>query len=259
MGWGDDIMATGEAQHLFETLRKRVRIVDEHDVPRMSDLWSGNPVIARPDEKGDFATLVNCKGHRAHILQHTPDRFIFNDTHRARRGRLYFTDGEEAFAQRRAGRVIVEPHVKARAPNKQWPWARWQRLVYLLASAGVQVTQLGPHGTRVLDAVEFIPTDSFRIAAAVLSKARAAILPEGALHHAAAACGVPAVVIFGGFISPKVTGYDGHWNIFTGGVACGNRRPCPHCASAMARIQPEQVMTAALELLEHRREATCNR
>jgi hypothetical protein len=66
------------------------------------------------------------------------------------------------------------------------------------------------------------------------------------LHHAAAALGVPAVVIFGGFISPAVTGYAAHANIFTGDdLGCGNINPCPHCRAAMERISVDQVYGAA--------------
>ena len=47
----------------------------------------------------------------------------------------------------------------------------------------------------------------------MLSGARAAVLHEGGLHHAAAALGMPAVVLFGGMISPRNTGYDVHVNL----------------------------------------------
>jgi ADP-heptose:LPS heptosyltransferase len=80
------------------------------------------------------------------------------------------------------------------------------------------------------------------MAAATLSRARAAVLPEGGLHHAAAAVGVKSIVIYGGYISPQQTGYNLHENIFTGGEPCGMRIPCRHCEKAMASIAPEMVM-----------------
>jgi FkbM family methyltransferase len=63
------------------------------------------------------------------------------------------------------------------------------------------------------------------MAAGVLSGASLLISPEGGLHHAAAALGVRAVVIFGGFISPATTGYALHTNLFTAARPAG-------CASA---------------------------
>ena len=70
------------------------------------------------------------------------------------------------------------------------------------------------------------------------------------LMHAAAALKVPAVVIYGGFISPKVTGYPLHRNLFTGGTPCGMRTNCKHCRDAMAAILPTTVYDELKEILE---------
>jgi hypothetical protein len=45
---------------------------------------------------------------------------------------------------------------------------------------------------------------------------------EGGMHHAAAAVGVPAVVLFGGFIPPEIMGYKGQISLTGGATACGN-------------------------------------
>ena len=137
----------------------------------------------------------------------------------------------------------LEPRIKAGAsPNKDWGWARWQALVRLRRD--VDWVQLGPPGTRLLDGARLVATADFRTACALLSGARAAVLPEGGLHHAAAALRVPAVVIFGGMTSPANTGYETHVNLFEtmgGASPCGQRLPCDHCARAMAAITPEAV------------------
>ena len=83
----------------------------------------------------------------------------------------------------------------------------------------------------------------------MLATARLAILPEGGLHHAAAALGVPSIVLFGGFISPRQTGYPHQVNVFTGGTPCGWRVRCGHCAAAMKKIEPERILDRALSLL----------
>jgi len=68
---------------------------------------------------------------------------------------------------------------------------------------------------------------------------------EGGLHHAAAALGRPAVVIFGHFIDPEVTGYHGHKNLRGGAVGmCGSWSSCPECVRAMEAITPEVVVDA---------------
>ena len=74
--------------------------------------------------------------------------------------------------------------------------------------------QLGAGGIRVLEGVRPIETADFRAACAALAGARAAVLPEGGLHHAAAALDIPAVVIFGAMTSPANTGYASHVNLF---------------------------------------------
>ena len=71
------------------------------------------------------------------------------------------------------------------------------------------------------------------------------MLPEGGLHHAAAALGTPTIVIFGGFISPRQTGYPHQVNLFTGGTPCGMRRRCDHCEQAMRRVAIEEVLVKA--------------
>ena len=85
-------------------------------------------------------------------------------------------------------------------------------------------------------------TPTFQDACTALSGAAAAVLPEGGLHHAAAALGVPAVVIFGGVCSPANTGYGPHVNLYEPhGSPCGQRVACAHCRRALAAIGPETV------------------
>ena len=86
---------------------------------------------------------------------------------------------------------------------------------------------------------------------AALSGAKLAVLPEGGLHHGAAALGVKAVVLFGGFIPPEVTGYPqcGHINLTGGALACGSIHKCEHCVVAMNSITVDEVLDSAHSLL----------
>jgi len=102
---------------------------------------------------------------------------------------------------------------------------------------------LGGKGTHPLQHATLIPTEDFRLACAVLARARAYVGHEGGLHHAAAALGIPGVVIFGGFTPVELTGYAIHHNLGVSlAAACGMRMPCAHCAAAMADITPERVL-----------------
>jgi ADP-heptose:LPS heptosyltransferase len=102
---------------------------------------------------------------------------------------------------------------------------------------------------RKLNGVTLLDFQNFRDAISVLSKADIYVGPEGGMHHAAAAVGVKAVVLMGGFIPPAVVGYDSHVSLTGGAEACGNIEPCVHCRAAMKKITVEQVMDAVNRLL----------
>jgi ADP-heptose:LPS heptosyltransferase len=110
--------------------------------------------------------------------------------------------------------------------------------------------QIGLKDKRKLKGVPYLET-TFRQALAVLQGASLLVTTDGALHHAAAALGVPAVVIWGGFTSPKNLGYDSHTNLWTGAHPCGIwKYECPHCRKALNAITPQQVIDAIGETLE---------
>lgn len=249
MGWGDELMVTGQVRVMQQHDPRKVRIVYERD--RDHEAWRHNPRIALPGERGDFQELRPRVNHlRPYMVAKERGRWTWK-AWAPPAGELYFNDEESAFGERHAGRIILEPNLKwGASPNKQWGWVRWNKLAWLLQKAGHRITQVGPIGIPMLQGAEQIVTPGMRFAAAVMARARAAVLPEGGLHHVAAAVGTPAVVIFGGFISPAVTGYDSQVNLFTGGgLGCGMRAPCEHCKDAMAAITPEAVADRLMELI----------
>ncbi|MCR4331292.1 MAG: hypothetical protein NUV34_01090 [Sulfuricaulis sp.] len=258
MGLGDEIMVSGRARMLQQADPRKCRVTYQGK-PRWSPIFDGNPRIAGISERGDFQDLParGANNMRPYHTAKTAERWHYNLDFRPEVGELYFTDAERAFGARFAGRIIIEPHIKPGAsPNKQWGWMRWNKLAWLMQRAGLLVTQLGPPGTALLEGAEHIPTPSFRLAAAVLAGAQAAVLPEGGAHHAAAALGVPAVVIFGGFTPVELTGYPMHRNLGASlGEACGMRLPCPHCAAKMASITPEQVFDELRAILKRKKDA----
>lgn len=234
---GDELLASGEARLAQEHDPRRVQIVDRYGHRRWHALWGGNPRIAQAGEEGDFQTLRNAPGIRPYIASGSRYRWTWKP-YQCAPGEIYFTPEEERFAANYSPGIVIEPTLKPGAsPNKQW--GGWARFVELATDAGYRLTQLG--NTRSPN-VDLIATPDFRHACAVLARADAYVGHEGGLHHAAAALGVPAVVIYGGFISPAQTGYADHRNLFTGGEPCGMRFPCKHCADAMAAITPERVL-----------------
>ncbi len=253
MGWGDEIMVTGQARRMQLADPRPVAVRGRNGLARWHPIWEGNPRLVRgggPYLRGAVQWLENYSGHRPYLdysrFNNADKRepYVFTDW-RVEPGEIYLNAREKTLGRLAAGMVILEPNLKApkSTPNKDWSWSRWVALAAELR--GLPLAQIGDASMPRLPGVPFIETASFREACGVLSGAALAILPEGGLHHAAAALGVPAIVIFGGFISPATTGYDMHINLFTGGEACGMRVACPHCAEAMAKIAPGHVAELA--------------
>lgn len=255
MGLGDQLMATGMARGA-KARGKRIafggagKIIWDHN---SAAIFQGNPNIAPPGSEGakDLEYIPYYKGHR--IYNHhdvAGRRWLWNSSFRPTPGEFFFTPFEERDATRfGSGFILIEANVeswKSVAPNKDWGRANYQAIADRLLDEGYRVAQFTyEKSTQALDRVERFQTRSFRDAVAVLGKASLYIGPEGGLHHGAAAMGRDAVVLFGGFIPPHVTGYDGHANLTGGAKACGSLRPCKHCRDAMAAISVDEVHEAA--------------
>lgn len=256
MGFGDEIMATAEARRAQRTDPRAVAILDRKGRPRWHPIWEHNPRIATPEQFDagcDVQTIANGGGCRPYLDQarSTREQFFFNKDYRAEPGEIYLTEAERAHGRRTAGAIVIEPWIKqAASRNKDWGLFNWKELIVLLGD--LPLVQLVGPGMPPLRPLRQVPTRNEREAAAAIAGARACVLPEGGLHHAAAALGVPAVVIFGGYTHPATTGYDLHVNLFTGGEACGQRLPCKHCREAMNAISPAAVAAALRALLAKR-------
>jgi ADP-heptose:LPS heptosyltransferase len=217
--------------------------------PYSEMIFRNNPNIARAgqERQPNVRWVPYYKGNR--LYNRSGGRqWLWNYSFKAKPGEIYFEDREQL--DKDVNLILIEPNVpnKPCAPNKQWPIERWQMVAKELIAAGFKVRQF-EYGAPNLAAPSTL-TANFRAAAALIKSARLAILPEGGLHHAAAAVGTPAVVLFGGFVPPAVLGYDEHINL-TGNTktACGSFTPCPHCIKAMQSISVDDVLKAAEKFL----------
>lgn len=221
------------------------------------EIYRGNPNVLPPGNERQHHHGANVKwvrhfpGERLYCRMHQGKRkWIFYPEFRATPGELYLTEQERSsLAHLDHVDVLIEPNTKNQAPNKQWPLASYQAVADQLRRDGLSVAQVNT-GANVLEGVRVLSMPSFRHGAALLERSTLYIGPEGGLHHAAAAVGTKAVVIFGGFIHPRTTGYDSHINLFQGDEACGKVDPCDHCRVAMSAISPEHVIEAARAQLE---------
>lgn len=259
MGYGDEIMGTGMAKgaaargvKIAFGDKKQRRL---HWTPRTAMIFRSNPNIARPsDSLRHVEWIAHYKGHRLYNHQ-TYNKWVWHYDFRVKPGEFYFSKQESDFAKiQTPGFILIEPNVpawKSVSPNKDWGLKNYQAVADALREQGHFVCQF-VNGPRQLERVHRIAAADFRYAAAVLTQAALFIGPEGGLHHAAAAVGTKAIVLFGGFIPPEVTGYDFHINL-TGDSerACGSLHSCDHCKRAMQSITAQTVIEAAEKEMRH--------
>ena len=228
---------------------KRVFIRRRDHKPQWFDIWDGVPFLLKR-ATGDCEIITSGGGLRGYIDVKTPEKWVWKKYH-ARPGVIVFKPEEIAFAAPHAGRVMIEPHIKANGhDNKRYPFLRWLEVVRSMPEIAFTQCGAGDQPWLMEPNVKHVVTPSFRHAAAVLAVSRALASNEGGLVHAAAAVGVRAVVPYGGFISHEVVGYKANRNLFTGtGLGCGMRTNCQHCVKCMARITPAEIVSNLKEIL----------
>jgi len=167
--------------------------------------------------------------------------FTWNYGFKAEPGELYLTAEQKKVGD--VGAVIIEPNTKQMplSRNKAWPMDRWQKVVDALDLPWVQ---LGPRDIPSLLRVRRVVTPTFTHALGWLYNCALIVTTDGALHHAAAALGKPAVVLWGGLVPPRILGYDTHTNICHAKTWCGSNFDCKHCREAMSLITVEEVCEA---------------
>jgi hypothetical protein len=287
MGIGDDIMATSLARAVTEAYPGAKAIFGDpetcHDpgANKLNVHWSpifeNNPHILAPGEAiNDFVCVPDYPGHRVSIdyaacptedmdisTHDEPGKtlkkmlnLVWADGFRAPKGELFFTDNEKSAASEIALRlprdfVVVEPKVAAKPwiNHKGWPFSNWQKLVD--GNPDIPWVQFTPEpGVDALDNVAQLITPDIRQALAILACAGGFVGTDGALHHAAAALNVPAVVLWGHYSSPEVFGYDEQTNIrMTTGPGCGSVwKECADCVKSMEDIRITDVDFAVQEM-----------
>lgn len=238
---------------------KRIAFGDGKQIifsPWSEQIFRYNPNIAKlgSERDADIQWVHHYKGHRLYNSVGSDRRhWAWNMDFRPTPGEMFFTDKELTTAERAgSGFVLIEPNLpwhKSIVFNKDWGEARYRAVAMELKRHGYEVIQFW-HGAARRRVTQAVLTSDFRQALAVLARAALYIGPEGGLHHGAAAVGIPAVVLFGGFIPPDVTGYSFHTNLTGGAKACGKLYSCSHCRQAMGNISIESVLAHARKHLD---------
>lgn len=255
MGIGDNLMASGMARGAASRGRKvqfgdGARVIWDHHSPI---IFRGNPNIApQHGTQAGVEWIRFYKGSRIYNRQ-DGNRWAWNYDFRPTPGEIFLSPDEKKFGERvGCGFVAIEPNLppqKTSSANKRWPTERYDEVARKLSEAGAEVIQMIWGSGHRIKGARHVVAPNFRFAMSVLRQAALYIGPEGGLHHASAAVDIPAVVLFGGFIPPQVTGYPSHTNLTGGAEACGSLKPCEHCREAMMRIGVDEVVTASLAYL----------
>lgn len=265
IGFGDNILASGMARGAAARGKRiafgdRTSIIWDHN---SAEIFQYNPNIAPPGSEGsrDIEWVEFYRGNRIYNSYDADNkRWIWNYDFRPIPGEITFSQQELLYAsQFGSGFILIEPHVpkwKVGVINKQWPVGNYTQIAGIFSNRHREVCQFryGMGGSQI-PFTRKIVVANFRQALAVLARAALYVGPEGGLHHAAAALGVPAVVIFGGWVPPEVLGYEMHTNL-SYGKACGLLTPCLHCADAMNHITVRMVHDAIKQELRKQEQAT---
>lgn len=262
MGMGDEIVAAGQAQRLYDAdTSARVAIFGLDGKPRWSPIWDGNPILATPADvaAGErVQRLVSGPNCRPYIVYPFSEQtgWTFDKTFRCRDhvAQIYLTEAERAYGEATRAAdgpyVLVEPYTKH--VNFRWPLLKWHALVAACPDLTF-VQHTHADSPRIPGAIAVPAT--FRAACGLIAAADLYVRSESGLCHAAAALGVPQVTIFGGCMDPEVMGgYPGQ-TVLSDGPPCGRWLPCAHCAETMARLSVDTVMAAIRSQLRQRRQA----
>jgi hypothetical protein len=240
MGLGDWIMATGDAKVANERTGKKVKFGDGVNMAHEPQIFVNNPRLASNSDT-DVVWVKNYQNHRPYIKGTKDGRMLFNDDYKPTVGEIYFDHEEQKIIDKIRGKyIVVEPNVKKQyihTVNKAWHG--WEELL----KNDLPWIQLGDVTTPKL--TTWVETPNFRNALQILSRANLFVGTDGGLHHAAAALGIPAIVIWTGFSSPKHLGYDTQINLHDGSEPCGTySHVCEHCLQKSRLITVEQVLDA---------------
>lgn len=266
MGIGDEVLAAGQAQRLYDADHStRVAIFGQDRRPRWHPIWDGNPILATPSDvaRGEpVRTVINGPNCRPYIVPPFTKEtgWTFDTAFRCRDhvAKIYLTPHELQIGQRIRDEygpyVLIEPHTKH--DNFRWSMEQWAALV--TACPGTTFVQHMHHDSPSLVPGAIDVWANFREACGLVASSLCYVRAESGMCHAAAALGIRQVTIFGGCMDPEVMGYYPQQTVIADrgeGSPCGRWLPCDHCQRIMAALSVETIAAA----IRHRLATTADR
>ncbi len=257
-------MAAGLAEERYaqDPSRGPVAICDREGMPRWNPVWQGNPAVwtpVAPLRRFREPYVIAGKGCLPYLQYpfSASEGWRFSAWRvRDHRPHLYLTGDELELGAQLKGTIgpyiILEPTAQRKAVNRRPPMAFWPELLTgLQRTVGYRIVQLQHAEADLLDRVVWAPHRDFRDACGILASASLLIATEGGLAHAAAALGIPAVILWGGCVSVENLGYPEQTNLVDPSpeTPCGQLYSCDHCTRAWERLTPETVLAAVHQTL----------
>ncbi len=268
MGVGDALMASGEVRVLRKKNPHLKFIIGDGIRYYWNEVFDHNPYIIKGSEINNHKEVLwinNYEGNRPYRnygKDLSIDNYNWKKKFKPKKGEFFFSKEESELAsqiimnvKKKIGKkklIFIEPHVKKRRgyENRDWGFEKWQKIVNDLNKI-YEFIQITYGNNKAITGAINVHGLNFRVSSAILSKCDLFIGGEGGMHHAAAATNKQAVVIFGGHISPQITGYNFHKNLYADieKSPCGEKNPCKHCEKSMSLITPKMVMEGIEEIL----------
>ena len=276
MGYGDEIMASGYARLAKQQFPKLQILIGNKEKLLVYDsiIYKNNPNITLIDQvnpKIKRMWIENFPNNRPYLKKITKDKIFWNMEYRAIKGDIFFDKLESIYAnniineskkywfqnntkeykaiifiETTSNKTSSNPEIfRYKHLNKDWGIEKWNELIYQLSSEYLIIQSFHNDSYKHKNIFQFNST--FRKACSVLNLCDFYVGPEGGFGHASAALNIPSVIYFGGWISPKTTGYNFHKNIYLDveDSPCGvYGYLCKHCEYCRNNISVEYMNEA---------------
>ena len=271
MGYGDDLMITGIARIEKKKYPNKQVVIGNLDEKKIyhSIIYDNNPNITHVkalDRKKSvhFINYHNFNRPYINYEKSNLERWIWSMNFSPTPGELYFSEHEKKIADE----IIIEAKQFWKKKNKSnynaiifleasstkihssalslkqkninWGFNNWNQLATKIKNDYLIIQSVHETSKKIEGVFYSNKKFNFRIACAILDRCDLFVGPQGGFVHAAAALGKKAVVYYGGWIHPRLTGYNFHENLYFDHPKspCGVRGYlCDHCDEARKSIK----------------------
>jgi len=271
MGYGDDLMITGIARIEKKKYPNKQVVIGNLDEKKIyhSIIYDNNPNITHVKDLDRLKSVhfINYHNFNRPYINHDKsnlERWIWNMDFASTPGELYFSEDEKKIADKiifeakqfwkkknklnynaiifleTFSTKIHSSSLFIKMKNKDWGVSNWLQLVTKIKNDFLIIQSVHETSKKIEGVFYSNKKFNFRVACAILERCDLFVGPEGGFGHAAAALNKKAVIYFGGWIHPKLTGYNFHENLYFAHSEspCGARGYiCDHCEEARKSIK----------------------